>query len=328
VTLADMFDGLTLSNLEGGDALLSGSIPDQAALQGVLKRISSLGLTLVSVNTLSDEDRMEGDITMNTKSTFLEHYALPLFIILTPLISLAIPLFLHVPPEIVPLMMVLVPALIAIVLTTLTDGRKGVGVLLKKLFQWRIGFKWYAIVFGLAFGLRLTMSALALLLGWIPAIQLTPWSLPQYIIIGVFIIIGAIAEELSWRGFILPKLLTNRSPLYSALFIGVIWGVIHLGLILPGQMNAGSHWLPSILYIIGLSVVLTWLYIQTRGNLVIPILFHFGQSYFVFLNGGISLTQQLWLMTAITVVVSLVLILIYGPDLQREPAKKSAIVAQ
>ena len=43
--LASWFDGLTVSNLEEGDALLSGSLTDQAALQGVLNRISSLGLT-------------------------------------------------------------------------------------------------------------------------------------------------------------------------------------------------------------------------------------------------------------------------------------------
>ncbi len=265
---------------------------------------------------------------MNKKSALIERYALPLFLILTPLISLAIPLFLPLPPEIVPFMMVFVPALLAIFLTALTDGRKGVSTLLKKLFKWRIGFQWYVIVFGLAFGLRLTMSLLALLLGWIPAIQISPWSPVEFIILAVFIMIGAAAEELAWRGYILPKLLAHRSAIFSALLIGVIWGVIHLGLTLPGQMNAGSHWLPNVLYIIGLSTVLTWLYIQTQGNLVIPILFHFGQSYFVFLNGGISLTQQLGLMTAITAVISLVLVLLFGVNLQREPVKKPAMAAE
>lgn len=262
---------------------------------------------------------------MNKKFTFIERYSLPLFLILTPLISLAIPLFLPLPPDVVPLMMVFVPALLAIFLTALTDGRKGVSVLLKKLFQWRIGFKWYVIVFVLAFGLRLTMSVLALLLGWIPAIQISPWSPAEFIILAVFIMIGAVAEELGWRGYILPKLLANRSAIFSALLIGVIWGIIHLGLTLPGQMNAGSHWLPGILYIVGLSVVLAWLYKQTQGNLVIPILFHFGQSYFVFLNGGISSTQQLWLMTAIAAAISLVLVLIYGPSLQHKPLKDTPI---
>lgn len=51
-TLASWFDGLTVSNLEDGNAVLSGPIPDQAALQGLLKRISNLGLTLISVNTV------------------------------------------------------------------------------------------------------------------------------------------------------------------------------------------------------------------------------------------------------------------------------------
>ena len=55
-TLAGWFEDLTVFNLEGGDALLSGLLPDQAALQGVLKRISNLGLTLVSVNAVTEGD--------------------------------------------------------------------------------------------------------------------------------------------------------------------------------------------------------------------------------------------------------------------------------
>lgn len=55
-TLAAVFEDLKSSNLEGADTLLSGRIQDQAALQGVLNRISSLGLTLISVNTTTEED--------------------------------------------------------------------------------------------------------------------------------------------------------------------------------------------------------------------------------------------------------------------------------
>jgi len=261
---------------------------------------------------------------MNTKPTFIERYSLLLFLILTPLLSLAIPIFLSLPTELVPLILVFVPALMAVLLTSLGEGRKGVFALLKKPFQWRIGFKWYAITLGLALGLRLTMSALAVLLGWIPTIQLNSWSLPEFIIIGVIVLIGAVMEELGWRGFVLPKLLTSRSAPYSAMFIGVIWGIIHLGLILPGQMNAGAHWLPSILCIIGLSGILTWLYIQTRGNLLIPILFHAGQNYFVLLNGGITLNQGLWLLTIVTFVIVLILISLYGVNMQRDTVKEKA----
>jgi hypothetical protein len=55
-TLAGWFEGLTVSNLEEGVALLSGPLPDQAALQGVLNRISNLGLTLISVNSVTEQD--------------------------------------------------------------------------------------------------------------------------------------------------------------------------------------------------------------------------------------------------------------------------------
>jgi hypothetical protein len=46
----DWFEGMELSSLEEGDTLLTGRIPDQAALHGVLNRIGDLGLVLISVN--------------------------------------------------------------------------------------------------------------------------------------------------------------------------------------------------------------------------------------------------------------------------------------
>ena len=49
---SERFAGLKLSHLEGNETLLSGSLPDQAALHGLLERIRDLNLTLLSVSRI------------------------------------------------------------------------------------------------------------------------------------------------------------------------------------------------------------------------------------------------------------------------------------
>ena len=47
---SDWFASLKLTLLEGDETLLSGLLPDQAALHGLLERVRDLNLTLISVS--------------------------------------------------------------------------------------------------------------------------------------------------------------------------------------------------------------------------------------------------------------------------------------
>jgi hypothetical protein len=46
------FGGLTLTREDDGTTTLSGAVPDQAALHGLLTKIRDLGITLISVGAL------------------------------------------------------------------------------------------------------------------------------------------------------------------------------------------------------------------------------------------------------------------------------------
>jgi len=48
---SEWFDGLTITNLENGEAELSGEIVDQSALHGTLNKVRDLGLPLVAVRS-------------------------------------------------------------------------------------------------------------------------------------------------------------------------------------------------------------------------------------------------------------------------------------
>ncbi|MCJ7534913.1 MAG: hypothetical protein WA997_01175 [Anaerolineales bacterium] len=48
----EWFGGLTITLEDNGDTLLTGSVVDQAALHGLLKKVRDLGMPLLSVNRI------------------------------------------------------------------------------------------------------------------------------------------------------------------------------------------------------------------------------------------------------------------------------------
>jgi hypothetical protein len=59
---AGWFEGLTITLKDNGDTLLTGSIADQSALYGILKKVRDLGLPLLSVTPLEPGPPEQSDV--------------------------------------------------------------------------------------------------------------------------------------------------------------------------------------------------------------------------------------------------------------------------
>lgn len=53
---AEWFDEMTIIHLPDGTTRLSGVLPDQSALHGILAKIRNLNLTLINVSQVSADD--------------------------------------------------------------------------------------------------------------------------------------------------------------------------------------------------------------------------------------------------------------------------------
>jgi hypothetical protein len=56
------FGGLTITLEDNGDTLLTGSVVDQAALHGLLKKVRDLGMPLVSVSPVERGQAHQSDV--------------------------------------------------------------------------------------------------------------------------------------------------------------------------------------------------------------------------------------------------------------------------
>jgi membrane protease YdiL (CAAX protease family) len=173
----------------------------------------------------------------------------------------------------------------AIVVTAFTDGKAGVKRLLSRFLIWRVGLKWYAVVLLLHPAVRLVGTLIfALRGGDVGRVDLTRWYLIPLALVGAALF-GPLAEELGWRGFALPRLLRIRGALLSSVILGAIWTAWHAplfwapaGTMVSGAPVTVASVLIYLVFLVAISILITWVYRHTRGSVLLAYLFHLSLS--------------------------------------------------
>ena len=188
-----------------------------------------------------------------------------------------------------PLLALFGPAVAALAVAGVTEGRAGVRALVGRLFRWRVHPAWYAVAVGLPLLLTLAAIGVNRALG-VP----TPPGVGDFSAISIALAVLIVGEEVGWRGYALPKLLERRSGLVSALIVGALWGLWHLpNFLLPGFPHAGRSLPAFLLATVSYSVLFTWIFRHTGGSVLLACLFHAAIN--LFSPTGIAPERQEWI---------------------------------
>jgi uncharacterized protein len=223
-------------------------------------------------------------------------------------------------PNLLAFPLALGPALIALVLAW-REGGGAVRRLLRGLKVLPREPVWYGVLL-LPVAAFLVVIVIAVILGQ-PVSGMFDGLFPAIVIVPLVVLVPALAEELAWRGFALPRTMAAMPALRAALVIGVPWTLIHVGLFLPGQMNAGASYWSMASQILSMAVILAWVYLGTGGSILMAGLVHALFNGLVPLTAGID-DELAWTIRGVVWPVIAVLIVVLGGfrglDRQTQPA--------
>lgn len=232
-------------------------------------------------------------------------------------VVLSVIVLLRLPGLTGPVIVVFIPTVAAVVLVRVNAGRGQVSNLLFTVGAWRVSLLWAAIGLELALLLRLAVSSVG-------SVVLSDYEFRSgaFTPLLVGILLFAAGEEIGWRGFALPALLARGySPLPATLLLGVPWALLHLPLARAGSLNEGWSMGALLLFMMAMSVLVSWVYIASGFSITSAVLFHGGQNVLAVLNDGIDPLSGGWLMVGVYGMTAVLVVILTKGRLGMPPAE-------
>lgn len=232
------------------------------------------------------------------------------------------------------------PSLMALVMTRRETGGPGVRRLLSGLVEWRGRWPGLLLALFLPFFLRLVGLGLFVSLTR-ESVSLAPARAPlAFVALAAALPFGPMAEEVGWRGFAQPRLLTRFSPLVTGAVLGLAWTAWHIPLFFspagtsisgrPLTIGAVAFYLALLT---GISLLMVWLSLVTERPLLAGLLVHVGFNaeiyrFFFDLSREAQDSVERWTLIPIWLLVAALAasgrLGLRTPDSSRAPARETA----
>lgn len=216
-----------------------------------------------------------------------------------------------------PFALVFIPAIAALIVAGLADGRSGISRLFRRISRVRVAPRWYAAAFVIPLLMWIGVAAAGIVVGT-PASAMFQ-GLSELPLVYAVVLLPAFIEEFGWRGYAVPSSPGSWSILVAALVVGVLFIVPHLALYLPGGLYDNLPLWPLPFILLSYAVLLTWAYIGSGGSAFIPALMHAAFNGFTPFSRGIDPATE-WQLHAVVITAIAVVIVAMSPALRRSLA--------
>lgn len=225
------------------------------------------------------------------------------------------------------LLMGWMPGLAAIIVTGATSGKAGIRRLLGRIIRWRVGIGWYLVVLGFVVTFPLASQALDPVSGGtgihLPALS-TDLLVGGAVTFLIYFVVNS--EEVAWRGFALTHLQPRHSALAASLIVGTIEGFFHLPYFFKPDTGQAAAGVPAfVVGSMGGAIVFTWLFNNTRGSVLLPMLFHSLINTWIDTldTPPADLASFQWVFNALWLVAGAFVLIAFGANrLARKPVSK------
>jgi membrane protease YdiL (CAAX protease family) len=209
------------------------------------------------------------------------------------------------------------PNFAAIIVTGTISGGEGVRKLLSGFLKWRVKPIWYLIAIGTPTALGLAAAGVYYLSAGRPPDVLASFTVTTFLgTVLSHLFRGPLGEEAGWRGFALPRLQKRYSALKSSLILGLLVVVWHVPTFFIQGLSGAALLVFVVSFVIALMsfvVVMTWLYNNTEGSLLLAMLMHLAFNVAVTF-AVMPLETQIVILAGLYLVLALIVTLTAGPD--------------